>query len=260
MIATTGETVTVKVTCKTWRCVACREATKRKVQRRIAYGISTLGQCYFITLTLKLVSGTMTKDARFVSRAWRALLSRLKYQNPSRYKKMAWFKVIELTKRNQPHLHLIVGGLGEVQLKELHADWSQAWLTSTGDSFIVDVRKVIGVKGAAFYLTKYVTKGVLQREVLESKGFLRRWSASANWPRGVVSNRGSEEQVWDAIEFVSNDMYGSERFKVEADTSVGHPLLERVGDGLLLEWERIDIAHGVKSRLKQALKGGKGES
>jgi hypothetical protein len=84
-----------------------------------------------------------------------------------------------------PHLHLIVEGdfIPQSQL-------SEHWLAATGDSSIVHVRALENAQGAAFYLTKYVTKSTsgnvwhlpdrAQEWVVASKG-VRAAFTFGNW-------------------------------------------------------------------------------
>lgn len=58
------------------------------------------------------------------------------------------------TKQWHPHLHVICQG-GYLCKETLSAAWHRA----TGDSFIVDIRRLDARKDAAYYVAKYVTKG-----------------------------------------------------------------------------------------------------
>ncbi len=254
MTTKSGMVVTTETSCKTWSCVSCREATKRKVVNRIRNGISTLGECFFITLTLKTVEGETLKDAAFVARVWRALLKRLFYLFPEWKKTIAWLKVTELTKKGQPHLHLIAGGFGEITEKQLHNIFSDAWLRVTGDSYIVWVKKVTGEKGAAYYLCKYLTKGVINRHDMEARGFKRRWSTSDNWPKGKTQLLGTEMDVWESVEYVSKHHYGTSQVKKEAKLSKGHRYLERVGNSNLLTYSRALDKERYLASIKRMVK------
>lgn len=192
----------VPARCKTWKCRSCRSAVLMAVKNRIEYGVLTLGRSYFITVTLRVGQGDGLKDARYVGKAWARLLKKLREK--SRYKTMAWFKVPELTKKKQPHLHLILGGIGNVNAactphtpshsysrrwrqKEcecLEHEWSKIWQGITG-SYVVDATLVKGAGSVAGYMvSEYLQKGMYDHDELEARGFIRRWSASVNWPGG----------------------------------------------------------------------------
>lgn len=248
MQSKTGREVTVASTCKTWGCLSCRDRVLNRLKKKIRYGISILGPCWFITLTYKQGEGSQ-RDALSVAKDWKALLSRLQKIH-LRYNQMAWIRVIEVTKKGQPHLHLIVGSLGEVSRTTLASDWKSAWWTTTGDSFIIDVRPVIGPSGAAKYLVKYLVKGVMHREALLDLGFNRRWSASRNWPKGEVKLRGSQEDRWGHVQFV-----GREDLSQEVEDSKDDFLLERVGPELLVEWEQKDAKRASVATIRKGVMG-----
>lgn len=213
----------VKVNCKTWSCVHCRNRNHESLRMRMAVGLSILGPSWFITVTLRYAGADTLKDASFVGRAWQRLIYRLN-KNPG-YEKMAWFKITELTKEKQPHLHLLVGGLpGGKTKKIMHREWVRAWRKATGDSFIVDVRPIRSYLGIAHYLDGYVTKNIHKREDLERIGFKRRWSCSNNWPRGEVRLLGSR-LGWTTSHYSKLD---------DTDIAMAGRLLEmRKGDPLL---------------------------
>ena len=251
--------------CKTWLCRACREKVKALVLARIEKGILTAGRCYLISLTFVNRRGHDQRNAASVAVAWRRLLRRLR--NPN----LMWFRVIELTKRNQPHLHLIVGGIGNRTANcEKHPhpydadwrsackfsplcvehEWSRAWFEATADSYVVDARPVLGAAGAAHYLGKYLTKAMGSRETLVALGFSRRWSRSQNWPTGDVYLRGTE-LGWDHTEWSwkGGDGYGYAAAAAQKDQNAY--MLERLGDDVVR-----DIANkGRKRKLANKLKG-----
>ncbi len=192
--------VIVPATCKTWTCRSCRNAVLQKVKNRIEHGVLTLGTSYFITVTVKYRGVSTIKNAPYVAKAWERLLYRLK-RSP-RYRTAAWFKVPELTQKGQIHLHVVLGGIGDVvshcephnpphaydatwrrkPCDCLEHEWSQAWHEITGDSYVVDCRPVRSAGGMAGYLGNSLKKGMYAHDGLEKLGFKRRWSASNNWP------------------------------------------------------------------------------
>lgn len=69
----------------------------------------------------------------------------------------AWFLEIKLDKAGvlwHPHLHVIQVGPDRIPHREI----SQAWLSITGDSFVVDVRAIPDRQKQVQYVTKYATK------------------------------------------------------------------------------------------------------
>lgn len=244
-----GTVVVVRTSCKTWRCKSCRDRVQRAVKAKITYGILILGSCLFITLTLEAGreldrSDMIQRDAIFVAKAWRALLSKLRRRQSNL--PMAWFRVVELTKKGQPHLHLIVGGIGDRKVTChrprdpvcrydcVQHEWAALWYSITG-SYIVDVKPVMGAVGASVYLTNYMKKGMMHHDELEELGFVRRWSRSRNWPDGALALRGSVEDRWERSEFISGGLGASAQAEIEAVVSEGNFLLDIVGPRELLE-------------------------
>lgn len=102
------------------------------------------------------------------------------------------------------------------------------WHEASGDSYVVDVRDVMGAYGAAAYLGKYLTKAALSYSMLQQLGFTRRWSRSNNWPVGDrLQLLATKEGRWSKVTFGI-----SGRDLAERDRERGNPLLERVGDDL----------------------------
>jgi hypothetical protein len=185
----------INTVCKTWGCGYCAALKIKEFKDRVEYGASIIGRCWFITLTLKTEDGVL-RDAQYVQGIWAKFWYRWRKKNPGR-QMPPWLKVVEATKKGQPHLHLIVGSLGTLNVKEIHQEWSELWKEATGDSYVVWVTPVVGVSGAGKYLAKYMAKDFASRKALEALGFARRWSASQNWPRGKVELVGTAEERWD---------------------------------------------------------------
>lgn len=198
--------ITVPTTCKTWRCISCRDRVKMYVKMRMEHGIlQQTGPCYLITVTYRFGQEQSLRHARSVRRDWAQLTKWFRITNPH----LTWFQIPELTKNLQVHLHNIVGGvstrvsccvgrtrtlkcghrwnkewaLAECPRNCLEHELAKLWFAITGDSFVVDARLVLGAAGAASYLTKYLVKGMYDRTVMENRGFSRRWSTSRNWPK-----------------------------------------------------------------------------
>ena len=172
--------------CKTWRCPRCRTKRSWVVAQVARYGTLMHQPCYFTTLTFRKERGSV-RDADFVQKVWRRFLKENILSE--------WFKVIELTKKGQPHLHLVWGPgpamAGTRDLKgylargnPLHEKIEAAWKKVTGgDSYITKTAPVRGGANAARYVTKYLTKWGYW-EGLEALGFGRRWSKSNGWAPG----------------------------------------------------------------------------
>ncbi len=213
-----GQNYFMETSCKTWRCVVCRPKLKNLVMLKMEYGLlsmSSIGRSYLITVTLKK-GNEESKDAAYVRQAWERLLKYLKLNRPSN-RTMMWFKVTEMTNNLQPHLHLLVGGIGNRPdwchgpLDKtcgdcVQCEWRLWWLYVTGDSFIVDVREIYDVRGACEYLGKYLIKAFSLRDELEALGFKRRYSTSRNWPRAEDMRFRGSIRGWLSNEFFYNSV------------------------------------------------------
>lgn len=258
-----GMSVTMPTKCKTWRCNGCRDRALAVVRGRIQSGCYSLGRCYFITLTFRMGEGCQ-QDADSVRVVWTRFLRTWKSKHPE----MSWFRVVEATKRSQPHLHLLMGGLGirrdvcdrdhswkdvdwafeDCPQKCLEHEISYDWFNETGDSYVVAVRLVQGPAGAASYITKYMVKAITHREVLYGLGFKRLFSTSRNWPGlAKMQLKGTADDKWTRTEFQYAGRAGAKVFEDHAELTKDSPLADRVGTPLAQYFEaKIKKAHGKK--------------
>ncbi len=247
------EILGVPTNCKSWRCVSCRNRKLGMVASLMQYGLSVLDQTFLISLTYVAHSdafGQLVKcvDAKSASLDWRALV-RILHRNP-KYKNMATFRIVELTKRNQVHHHLLMGGLPTTISKSeincgriedrltsvyprcycLQCEWSNIWFTITHDSWVVDVEETWDNEGVAWYLCKYLQKGMYgpERTKLEALGFMRRYFRSNNWAADIqMRRRGSVEKRWQRVTWIASDPN-----KFIINWSKDHPLMEQMGTDL----------------------------
>ena len=112
-------------------------------------------QFRFITLTLKSIPGTPLKPQ--IKRLYDSY-NKLRRTPLWKKSQKGGVATLEIKWTNagawHPHLHIISEG-DFVDTYKL----STAWLAITGDSHIVDVRKMSGDKDVAYYVGKYITKG-----------------------------------------------------------------------------------------------------
>ncbi len=257
-----GPRLFLKTTCKTWRCKGCRDRLLNLVKMRIVYGVELLKPTWFITLTFRtatlpessLTDQTTIRNAESVARVWSRFWSLYRRRHPKR--STPWFRVIELTKRGQPHLHLVVGGLGVNKLA-IEREWSFLWLQASKDSHIVWATECFGANGAAGYLTKYMVKAFGEREELLQLGFHRRWSRSRDWPGDKLRLTGTEQEVWHRVDWIHKSHSQADMWAqwAEEDIDSPSPHLVRVGTEMALY---LDNRRRRKSRMKevQALLGG----
>lgn len=201
-------------------------------QLRMEYGSSRVSPLYITTVTYELGKRSLV-DAECAVRDLRRLWQRLKTRE--RWKKVAWARVTELTKRGQIHHHILTGYLeGVSRCKETtwsrnrgYASWyrkgcslepeclnhelAREWERITNDSFVVDIAKVRSVQGVAEYCSKYLTKSIAHYDTLESVGFKRRFNCSRNWPfPGRLRLAGSQDSYkdseWETVERVPSPL------------------------------------------------------
>lgn len=150
--------------CGRWRCQVCGPRKARRLRARIAKTAPTR----FLTLTLR-PDPTLSSQALLdvANHAWSILWRR--FRRKFGLRAVGYVKVVELTKKGTPHLHILV------ECPFIAQKWvSKQWKELTG-SYIVDVRRIKSQRMLTGYLTSYLTKAM---EVPEGR---RKWSASAHY-------------------------------------------------------------------------------
>lgn len=228
--------------CKTWGCRSCRDRLLNLFRMRVEAGVSALGKCAFITFTYKTGYESM-RDAASVAEDWKELWRRLR-SNGETIGWFKWLRVVELTKKGQPHLHVVMesqeekvrcyGRVFDARSFRRRAGschcmshrLSDLWEAITGDSWLVHTMPVVSAYGAARYLSKYLLKtmgGVASHEPLERLGFKRRWSSSRGWPgsgrlrlaqslrmgEGVMRLKDGRRSGWNDMEWIPISKSGS---------------------------------------------------
>ena len=218
------EFVTRKLACRRYTCPHCKNINLMRFRGLVKNGVSILGRCWFITLTYRRTSTIV--DAAYVRETWARFWSKMQSKSP-RWKEAVWLKVVELTQRKQPHLHLIVrlGGsddegppFSRVGGLELARDFRDEWHWASGGSFVVDAREVWGPSEAASYLAKYFSKFFEKRKELEAAGFSRRYSRSWSWPKIDYNLKGME----DGHRYVANYYLPAYAAPAEAELEASH--------------------------------------
>jgi hypothetical protein len=179
--------VLVNAPCGRWSCEACGE---RKARRYA--GIARAG-CDMAGERLRLLTITMKRETPADSWSalpgrWGKFYDRLTYQLRRR---PTYFGTVELQKRGNPHLHLLMRDTGFIPKAML----AQA-CTAVGFGF-ADIRQIAPGAGVQ-YVTKYLHKSAGQ---VMPKG-ARRIRRSRDWykePPEIVSRWGDEWQ-WQSVE------------------------------------------------------------
>lgn len=240
----TGERVAMPTRCKTYGCKGCRDQIFALFRGIVSKGCSIIGPCVFITFTYRMAGNQSLRDAVSVAKDWRAL--RRQWKSTSfRLNKLPWLRVVELTKKGQIHLHLIMQSPGGqircygnsfaiapyrermATCQCLSHELARQWRAITGDSYIVHTTPVVGANGAAGYLGGYLEKGGASIEELRARGFKRRWSKSRNWPAGDrMRLEATVKKEWVRVEWNAG-IIG--QYLHELAEEEENPLLNRVG-------------------------------
>lgn len=190
-------------------------------EARVSEGCSTLGSCALITITYKRDDTHPAVVSSVQNNHWKEFWRRAR-KLPS-LQNLKWMKVPELTERGQIHHHLVAGPIPpnerlrcyqgkHVQARQflprmgrctcMAHQMSVLWLDITGDSWVVDVRPVLGAVGASHYLSKYLGKGLQDRSELIRLGYTRRWSNSRGWPgSGRLRLLRTLTYGWERVDF-----------------------------------------------------------
>jgi hypothetical protein len=243
-----GKRLLIKTRCKTQRCVVCGPAVRAAIALKAEVGSWIHGSSWFITLTLAMGTGG-ARDARYVQKVYRAFLSKLLRDQKI---KLKYMKVVELTKKGQPHLHLVAAGMPSGRVTRCRGNknekaWvengcfetgpscllhivSKTWLAVTGDSWVCDVSPTRSGPAAGRYISKYV--GKWDEGKMFKLGFKRKWSATQGFtPDLHLRLRGTVEKKWIKAEHWDYQKDAKHWLLASRDD----PLLEIVGHPIVME-------------------------
>ena len=141
--------------CRSRHCEPCMRSKANKIARNLEARLKAgADQEYrFVTLTLAHSSAPLADQIRRLFGCFRKLRHRGLWKCTQRGG--AFMLEVKKSKTGwHPHLHIVTSGsfLNQRALSEI-------WREITGDSFIVDVRQVKSAHDAAYYVSKYITKG-----------------------------------------------------------------------------------------------------
>ncbi len=262
-----GERIVIPTTCKGWECIPCQPKKIFVMRKTAELGCLRMqrnfGSSAFITTTFAMKGLRSIRNASFVSEVWHRLLKVF-----IRPKWITWFRVVELTKKGQPHLHLIAswpnignevltcrinGVRSEFGKKWLDVDClcvehelSRLWYGITGDSWITDVRPIASSEKAGSYVASYIKKGMRTWSQLEALGFKRRYSKSSDWPVSGIWMRGSE-LPWHSDGFG----YSPPNFDWMVEHCKDSKWLEVRGDNLVIEYNLDAQRKMMKRKVEQ---------
>ncbi len=179
--------VLVNIPCQQWSCPACGERKARHYA-----GVARAG-CALSTERLRLLTISCPRETPAESWAslsprWRRLTERLAYHTGRR---LTYFGTVELQRRGNPHLHLLLRDTGYIPKAVIHA-------LGYGSGFgFSDIRQIAPGAGV-FYVTKYLHKSAGQRL---PKG-VRRIRRSRDWhmPEPRAACTWGPDWAWQSVE------------------------------------------------------------
>lgn len=136
--------------CKSPFCEECAKFERKKLYIKLKN--KNLSNYRFLTLTLKK-SGDLEADYKRINKCFTKFISLLKkkiFKNKT--KKIEYFKMIEMGKNNNLHLHVLVNFYLDV--KKISA----LWQIVTEDSYIVYVSRIKKKQDLINYVIKYFVK------------------------------------------------------------------------------------------------------
>lgn len=151
--------------CKHRLCPRCASIRARTLSSRTLDILSRMDSPRMITLTQRSTDEPLGVQLRSLTAAF----ARLRRGNTWRSRVTGGVYLIEVTYNYatdqwHPHLHVLCDGQYFPQ-----RDLSDAWARVTGDSSIVDIRKVHSHRAAASYVTKYVNKTTSIRDLPDDR-------------------------------------------------------------------------------------------
>lgn len=133
--------------CRSWSCPTCAPRRRSALIRQGRQGSPNR----FITLTVNPDWGESPEHrGQNLARAWRDSVREYRRKWPNR--EAQYMVVLELTKRGEPHLHILWRG-GWVDQK-----WLSQQMRDRIGAPVVDVRSVKGEGEVARYVAKYISK------------------------------------------------------------------------------------------------------
>lgn len=166
-------------------CVPCSSERSWRIRQSLLTHMFKRKDMSLITLTLLQSAAPLSELLDRIGKHFKALRNR-----PLWKKAVAGGACIVETKVSDDgkHWNVHMHVLAEAKYMPQQA-LSQEWHTVTGDSYVVDVRRVGAMTGAVQYITKYITKAA-DHSIVTNPKFLRE-SITAFTGRRLVSTFGS---------------------------------------------------------------------
>lgn len=135
-------------------CPLCAKTRELRVRENTANWLRKTRYPKFLTLTLAHSEDDLSNQISRLYDCWKHLRRLIHFK--SRAKGGIWFFQIKKSKQDgcwHPHLHCVLEG-GYISQKIL----SKEWLRITGDSLIVDIRRIRSIDKASEYVARYASQ------------------------------------------------------------------------------------------------------
>lgn len=156
-----GELVIAQARCKSRICPRCGIFRRNQLEHRIRALLQKASDTRLLTLTIKSTDYPLADQIAHLRQSFTRLRRRADWKKHV----AGGVTVFEITwnpttEQWHPHLHCIIDGKFWPQAKI-----STLWLKCTGDSSVVDIRRIASREALTQYVTKYVTKTQLAETV-----------------------------------------------------------------------------------------------
>lgn len=186
--------------CRNRWCLPCAQEKRRTIQSNVARACEGR-DLRFMTLTLKSSSNPLGQQLAKLRSSFRKLRQRRGFAPLI----TGGVYFIELTRNGKtgewhPHLHILFEG-GFIE----HALLKSAWYDITGDSFVVDIRKLPNSGVAAGYISKYAGKPMSGKiinipeafeEAIEALQGARTFHVFGTWTELGLSKSEGDALAW----------------------------------------------------------------
>jgi hypothetical protein len=197
--------------CHNRHCEPCMRAKANLLAANLRNRLESQkgGDFRFVTLTLRHTDTPLMDQIKRLNKCFAKLRSRKLWKNSQR----GGCAILEIKwnaekQKWHPHLHIISDG-GFIK----NFDLSEEWLHVTGDSSIVDIRRLSSEKDAAHYVAKYMSKGTNQAVwndpaaaiewVVATRG-VRTCATFGTWRGFQLLKKNEDAKDWVAVDLLRN--------------------------------------------------------
>jgi len=181
-----GSLTVIRLRCKSWNCSDCSKMRRSKLIQEAREGKPER----FITLTVNPNWYSSPEErAQKLVEAWRRVRRRFLAIAPNRT--LEFLAVFELTKKGEPHLHIMQRG------SFIPQKWLSKQMNKEMGAPIVDVRSVKGAKEVAKYVSKYISKRNIKIGTLKRYWRSIKYHAQSSAEKKRERNKGAQYFILD---------------------------------------------------------------